>query len=128
MRARTLRSSLIRRIVFYEAGTLLVSFRSALRYIYDGLPRALYEALGRAALAGRYFNEHVKGRYACRPDTTGRCKHRPVVEERRAAAKPRRRSSARAEPGRASSSGAQRRCARASGACARQDSNLRPRA
>lgn len=78
MRARSLDSSMIRRIVFDDdAQTLLVIFRSGLRYIYDGVPRAIYDALGKAASAGRVFNEQVKGRYACRPDPTQR-RHRPT--------------------------------------------------
>ena len=78
MRARTLKSSMISRVVFDdEAGTMLVSFRSGLRYLYDGVPRAVYDALGRAASAGRFFNEQVKGRYPCRPDPAGRRRHRP---------------------------------------------------
>lgn len=81
MRARTLRSSMINRIVFDdEAGTLQVSFRSGLKYIYDGVPRAIYDALGRAASAGRYFNEHVKGRFPCRPDPAGRRRYGPLVD------------------------------------------------
>ena len=81
MRARTLKSSLIQRIVFDdEAETLRVSFRSGFRYIYEGVPRAVYDALGKAASAGRYFNDHVKGRYACRPDPEGRRKYRPVMD------------------------------------------------
>ncbi|HEU0045773.1 KTSC domain-containing protein [Sphingomonas sp.] len=80
MRAKSLQSSLIKRVVFdEEAGTLLVSFRSGLRYIYDGVPRAIYDALGKAASAGRFFNEHVKGRYRCRPDPTQR-RYRPVSD------------------------------------------------
>ena len=81
MRAKTLKSSLIKRVIFDdEAGTLLVSFRSGLRYIYDGVPRAVYDALGKAASAGRFFNEHVRGHYACRPDPTQR-RYRPSVGE-----------------------------------------------
>ncbi len=68
MRARRLRSSLIDRIVFdEEAHTLLVSFRNARRYLYHGVPRAIYDALAGAASAGRFFNEHVRGQYACTP-------------------------------------------------------------
>lgn len=79
MRARTLKSSMIHRIVFdEEAQTLQVSFRSGLKYIYEGVPRAIYDALGRAASAGRFFNAHVKGRFPCRPDPAGRRKYRPV--------------------------------------------------
>ena len=80
MRAKTIHSSMIQRIVFdEEAGTLLVSFRSGLRYIYEGVPRAIYDALGKAASAGRFFNEHVKGRYACRPDPAQR-RYRPASD------------------------------------------------
>ena len=69
---------MIQRIVFDdEAETLLISFRSGLRYIYEGVPRAIYDALGKAASAGRFFNEEIKGRYACRPDPNGRRRHRP---------------------------------------------------
>lgn len=78
MRARSLDSSMIRRIVFDdEASTLLICFRSGLRYVYDGVPRAIYDALGRAGSVGRFFNERIKGRYACRPDP-GQRRHRPV--------------------------------------------------
>ena len=80
MRAKSFNSSMIRRVVFdEEASTLLVSFRSGLRYIYAGVPRAIYDALGKAASAGRFFNDEIKGRYACRPDPTQR-KHRPLGE------------------------------------------------
>ena len=68
MRARRLNSSLIDRIVFdEEAHTLLVTFRNARRYVYYDVPRAIYDALGKAQSAGRYFNEHVRGRFACAP-------------------------------------------------------------
>lgn len=78
MRAKSLSSSMIRRVVFdEEAGTLLVSFRSGMRYIYAGVSRAVYDALGRAASAGRFFNDEVKGKFACRPDP-GQRKHRPA--------------------------------------------------
>jgi len=69
MRARTLDSSLIRRVAFdEEARTLSIWFRDSRRYIYSGVPRAIYEALCAAGSAGRYFNARIKGRYACRPD------------------------------------------------------------
>lgn len=80
MRARSLQSSLIRRIVFDEdANRLEVAFRaSGLRYVYEGVPRAVFDALGRAASAGRFFNDNIKGRYACRP-APGQRKHRPTA-------------------------------------------------
>lgn len=68
MRAARLRSSLIDRIVYDEdAATLLVTFRNARRYLYQGVPRAAYDAFRRAASAGAFFNDCVKGRYPCRP-------------------------------------------------------------
>lgn len=68
MRARRLHSSLIDRIVFDdEAKTLLVSFRNARRYLYHGVPDAIYDALAAAGSAGRFFNDHVRGQYACTP-------------------------------------------------------------
>lgn len=80
MRARTLSSSMIRRVAFdEEKGTLLVSFRSGLRYVYEGVPRAIYDALGKAASAGRFFNEHIRGRYPCRPDPAQR-RYRPGAD------------------------------------------------
>jgi hypothetical protein len=73
MRARRLQSSLIDRIVFDdEAETLTISFRNARRYIYQGVPRAIYDALAQASSAGRYFNDCIKGRFACRPDPARR--------------------------------------------------------
>ncbi len=70
---------MIQRIVFDDdAQELRVSFRSGFKYIYEGVPRAIYDAFKHAASAGRFFNEHVKGRYRCRPDPAGRRKYRPV--------------------------------------------------
>ncbi len=78
MRARRLRSSLIDRIVFDDdAGTLTVAFKSRRRYVYYGVPRAIYDAFVAAASAGRFFNECVKGRYEGRPDPATR-RYRPV--------------------------------------------------
>lgn len=75
MRARRLDSSLIDRIVFDdETGTLSISFRQSGKYIYHGVPRAIYDALARAQSAGRFFNEAIKGRFACEP---ARKRHRP---------------------------------------------------
>jgi hypothetical protein len=66
MRAKRLNSSMIDRIVFdAEAETLAVSFRNSRRYLYHGVPRAIYEAFGRAQSAGRFFNECVKAHFRC---------------------------------------------------------------
>lgn len=81
MRARLLQSSMISRVVFDDgSGALTICFRSGLRYIYEGVPRAVYDAIaGGGASAGRFFNEQIKGRYACRL-APGQRKHRPVEE------------------------------------------------
>ena len=66
---------MIDRIVFDEdAATLAISFRQSGRYIYHGVPRAIYEALSKAQSAGRFFNECIKGRFRCEPE---RKRHRP---------------------------------------------------
>ena len=68
MRAKRLHSSMIDRIVFDdEAETLAISFRNSRGYLYLGVPRAIYDALGKARSAGRYFNESIKGRFRCEP-------------------------------------------------------------
>jgi hypothetical protein len=69
MRAANLRSSLIARIAYDDAAqTLCVWFRGAGKYVYQGVPRAIYDALKAAPSAGRLFNEAVKGRFPCRFD------------------------------------------------------------
>lgn len=75
MRAKRLNSSMIDRIVFDDdAETLVIAFKNSRRYIYSGVPRAIYDALARTASAGAYFNECIKGRFPCRPE---RKRHRP---------------------------------------------------
>jgi hypothetical protein len=78
MRARRLNSSMIERILFDdEAETLSVWFRQSGKYVYSGVPRAIYDGLARAASAGRFFNEAVRGRFPCRPDPE-RKRYRPA--------------------------------------------------
>ena len=80
MRAKRLRSSLIDRIVFDdEHGTLAVWFRNSRRHVYEGVPRAVYDAFGKASSAGRFFNECVKGRFPGHPDPAVK-RYRPPVE------------------------------------------------
>lgn len=68
---------MIDRIVFDDdAGTLAIWFTNSRRYIYDGVPRAVYDAFGKAASAGRFFNECVRGHFSCRPDPSQR-RYRP---------------------------------------------------
>jgi hypothetical protein len=66
MRAARLRSSMIERICYDEdERSLSIWFRATGRYIYYGVPVAVFEALKVAHSAGRYFNECIKGRYRC---------------------------------------------------------------
>lgn len=77
MRARRLDSSLIDRILFdEEAETLSIWFRQSGKYVYYGVPQAIYHALANAASAGRFFNACIKGRFPCRFDPARR-RHRP---------------------------------------------------
>lgn len=78
MRARRLTSSMIDRIGFDDdTGTLTVWFKGSRKYLYYAVPRALYDALGKASSAGRFFNECIKGRFECRFDPARR-RQRPA--------------------------------------------------
>jgi hypothetical protein len=78
MIARRLTSSLIERIAFDEdSETLIIWFRGRGKYLYRAVPRAMYEGLGRAASAGRFFNECIRGRFACEFDPARR-RHKPL--------------------------------------------------
>ena len=73
MLATRLSSSLIERIVYdEEAAALFICFRETGRYLYSGVPRAIYEGLKKAPSPGRYFNECIKRRFPCRPDPVRR--------------------------------------------------------
>jgi len=48
-----------------EAETLAVWFKGRGQYIYEHVPRAIYDALIHAQSAGAVFNDAVKGRYPC---------------------------------------------------------------
>jgi hypothetical protein len=77
MRARRLNSSMIDRILFdEEAKTLSIWFKASGRYVYHAVPRAIYDGLARAASAGAFFNQCIKGRFRCEPDPARR-RHRP---------------------------------------------------
>lgn len=69
MLAARLSSSVIERILYdEEADALFICFRETGRYLYSGVPRAIYEGLKKAPSPGRYFNECIKRRFPCRPD------------------------------------------------------------
>ena len=73
LRASRLSSSMIDRIVCDdEARDLSIWFRETGRYIYSGVPQAVYDELRRAPSAGRYFNACIKRRFPCRPDPARR--------------------------------------------------------
>lgn len=57
-------SSIIDRIIYDDAArTLCVAFRDTGKYVYDGVPAALFDAFCRAGSAGTFFNERIKDRY-----------------------------------------------------------------
>ena len=73
MRAATLGSSMISRIIYDDAEeALTICFRETGRYVYYGVPRSVYETLRTAPSAGRYFNAWIKGRYRCAYDPARR--------------------------------------------------------
>lgn len=75
MRAFRPESALIERVLFDEdAATLCISFRQSGQYIYEGVPRTVYDALAQAKSAGAFFNSKIKGHFPCRP---ARRRHRP---------------------------------------------------
>ena len=75
MRAFRPDSAMIDRVLFdEETETLRISFRQSGQYVYEGVPRAVYDALARAQSAGRFFNDYIKGRFPCR---STRKRHRP---------------------------------------------------
>lgn len=77
MLATRLSSSLIVRVAYDEEARILkLWFRDGGPYLYFEVPKSVYEALCRAASAGRYFNECVKGRYRCAFDPS-RKRYRP---------------------------------------------------
>ena len=79
MLASRLSSSAIERVAYDEDERVLsIWFRETGRYLYSEVPRAIYEGLKRAPSPGRYFNECIKRRFPCRPDTERR-KFRPSV-------------------------------------------------
>lgn len=62
-------SSIIERVAHDEmASTLCIWFRGTGGYVYYDVPRAIYDALCRAASHGGYFSAHIKGRYRCARD------------------------------------------------------------
>lgn len=70
MRAcRFQQSSMIERVAYDdEAGSLCVSFRGTGKYVYYGVPSALFDALCKAVSVGTFFNTEIKGRFQCRRD------------------------------------------------------------
>jgi hypothetical protein len=62
-------SSMIDRVAFDDdAQTLCISFRQTGKYVYDDVPRAIFDGLCKASSAGAYFNAQIRGRFRCRRD------------------------------------------------------------
>jgi|TARA_Y100000815_G_scaffold275772_1_gene317285 hypothetical protein len=62
-------SSMIERVAFDDdAHTLSISFRQTGKYLYYDVPATIFDELCKAVSVGTYFNEQIKGRFACRRD------------------------------------------------------------
>ena len=60
-------SSVIRHMIYQpDLEELEIWFASGRRYIYSGVPEAVYRALRDAPSPGAFFNVHIRGRYAYR--------------------------------------------------------------
>lgn len=78
MRACRPSSSLIERIEFdEESGELTVAFGRTRKYAYAQVPLALFRELCRAASPGQFYNERIKGCFACR-DVSPRRRYVPA--------------------------------------------------
>ena len=78
MRVCRPKSSLLERIAFDEgAGLLTVSFAGRRMYQYAAVPLAVFRELCRAASPGRFYNQRIKGRFACR-EVSPRARYRPA--------------------------------------------------
>ena len=67
MRACRPRSSLLDRVAFDDdTGELTVTLAGRRLYAYAAVPRELFGELCRAASPGRFYNQRIKGRFACR--------------------------------------------------------------
>ena len=51
------------RTVDYDGYTLTVQFHSGRVYSHAGVPQSVYDAFMSAASKGRYYNQHIRGRY-----------------------------------------------------------------
>lgn len=74
MRARRFtRSTMIDHVAYDEAASVLsISFRDSGRYLYHGVPRAIYDGLCAAESLGAYFNAHIKDHFRCERDPARR--------------------------------------------------------
>lgn len=62
----TLPSSTISALAYQEAGgALVLTFTSGLAYLYTGVARALAGGLVAAESAGKFYNEHIRGKFPC---------------------------------------------------------------
>ena len=67
MRACRPKSSLIDRLTFdEEARELIVGLAGRRAYAYAKVPLELFRELCRAASPGRFYNDRIKGHFACR--------------------------------------------------------------
>ncbi|MGE6696703.1 KTSC domain-containing protein [Hyphomonas sp. NPDC076900] len=61
-----LNSTAIRHVSYNaQLRRMTITFTSGSSYDYCGVPEQIYLGLISAASAGRYFNDHIDGRYHC---------------------------------------------------------------
>lgn len=42
---------------------LTVNFKNGTSYVFDGVPKSVFDGFGSAKSAGKYFNQTIKGTY-----------------------------------------------------------------
>lgn len=78
MRACRPASSLVEHVAFDEdEGILTITLAGKRRYAYFEVPQALYRQLCQAPSPGRFYNEQIKQRFACR-EVGARRRFRPA--------------------------------------------------
>lgn len=64
MQMRAVKSSMLTHAGFDEStGTLALRFSSGKEYHHTGVPRSKFESLIAAPSAGKFYNEHVRGKH-----------------------------------------------------------------
>jgi hypothetical protein len=60
------RSSNVREISYTAGGDMIVQFKGGDEYLYEGVPRQIYDDMAKAESVGKFLGEIVKGKYKYR--------------------------------------------------------------